>query len=101
MSDYEHEQPPVGPVGPPPVSARAPDSVRRVARWLALPWVAYLIAFAVSFGTYRYAYEQFQFQGPTGDEPSYVLDAMSMARDGDRDLSNQFSYADTKPLVKL
>jgi hypothetical protein len=101
MSDYEHEQPLVGAVGQPRLSARVPDSVRRVARWLALPWVAYLIAFAVSFGTYRYAYEQFQFQGPTGDEPSYVLDAMSMARDGDRDLSNQFSYIDTRPLVKL
>ncbi len=101
MSEYEHEQPLVGSVGEARMSARVPDSVRRVARWLALPWVAYLIAFMVAFGTYRYAYEQFQYQGPTGDEPSYVLDAMSMARDGDRDLSNQFSYTDTKPLIKL
>src|SRR4051812_12416095 len=99
MSDYEHEQPlvDVAPVW----RERAGDTARRVGRFLSMPWVSYLLAFAIAFGAYLEAFKQFRYQGPTGDEPSYVIDAISMARDQDRDLSNNFSYTNTAPLIRM
>src|SRR5690348_5387160 len=73
----------------------------RSAASVAAPWLPYVIAFVVAFGFYWFAAHHINRQLPTGDEPSYVLDAFSMARDGDRDLSNQFDPNNTAPLVKL
>ncbi|MDX6696674.1 MAG: hypothetical protein QOE65_71 [Solirubrobacteraceae bacterium] len=52
----------------------------------ALP---YVLAFLVAFGVYYDAYEQID-PHPFGDEPHYVLEALSLAHDGDRDLSNDY-----------
>jgi hypothetical protein len=45
----------------------------------------------LALGVYYLGYRHIRASQPTGDEPSYVVDALSMARDGDRDLSNQIS----------
>src|SRR4051812_13866926 len=73
----------------------------RAAAAVAVPWLPYVVAFLLAFGLYFGASRNLSRQLPTGDEPSYVLDAFSMARDGDRDLSNQFDPKHTAPLVKL
>src|SRR4051812_25046676 len=95
MSDYEHEQPLVAPA--PMERARAGDAARRAWGFLSVPWVSYVLAFVIAFGVYLEGFKQFRYQGPTGDEPSYVIDAISMARDQDRDLSNNFSSAHPTP----
>src|SRR5262249_26321047 len=64
-------------------------------------WVPYVIAFAVALTVYLGAFDHIRAQHPTGDEPSYILDAISMARDGDRDLSNQFDARHPASLIKL
>ena len=51
--------------------------------------IPYVIAFALALGFYHHAYGTLANHNMTGDEPSYLIDAFSMARDGDRDLSNQ------------
>jgi hypothetical protein len=67
----------------------------------AAPWIPYVVAFTVALAAYLVAFDHIRAQEPTGDEPTYVLDAFSMARDGDRDLSNQFSFSNPKPLIRL
>jgi hypothetical protein len=63
------------------------------ARSLAqYPLVSYVIAFALALGVYHHAYGALAKHGMTGDEPSYLLDAFSMARDGDRNLAGQNSH---------
>jgi hypothetical protein len=65
------------------------------------PLISYVIAFVLALGVYHHAYGTLAVQGMTGDEPSYMLDAISMARDGDRNLSNQYSVTNPQSLIKL
>jgi hypothetical protein len=51
-----------------------------------------LLPFAIALFVYVAAFDHIRAQLPTGDEPSYLEDAMSMARDGDRDLTNQVAH---------
>lgn len=52
--------------------------------------VSFVIAFLL-FGSVTLARSD---ATPTGDEPHYLLDALSIATDGDRDLTNQFGSAE-------
>lgn len=63
--------------------------------------VPYVAAFAIALAIFLHAYQNISAQPMTGDEPSYLLDAFSMARDGDRDLSNQYSFKHPEQLAKL
>jgi hypothetical protein len=74
--------------------ARARAGARR-------PLISYVIVFVLALGFYHHAYGTLAKQNMTGDEPTYMLDALSMARDGDRDLSNQYSVTRPQEMIKL
>jgi hypothetical protein len=73
----------------------------RVRALAGLPLVSFAIAFVLALGFYHHAYGTLAVQNMTGDEPSYMLDAFSMARDGDRDLSNQYDAKRPQDMIKL
>jgi hypothetical protein len=75
--------------GAPAAQASAWARARSLAQ---RPLVSYVIAFALALGFYHHAYGALAKHGMTGDEPSYLLDAFSMARDGDRNLAGQNSH---------
>ncbi len=62
------------------------ERIRSIA---SRPVISYVIAFVLAFGMYHHSYTTLSKHGMTGDEPSYLLDAFSMARDHDRDLVGQ------------
>ena len=69
--------------------APARSSWERARTIAGLPLISYVIAFALALGFYHNSYTTLSKHGMTGDEPSYLLDAFSMARDGDRNLVGQ------------
>jgi hypothetical protein len=60
-----------------------------------LTWVALALAL---FGTYYASYEGLNYAA-TGDEPHYLIEARSLAFDGDRDMRN--NYADPGEVKKV
>ena len=88
----------------PPHGVEQPALRRDAPAWLrqlAQTGLPYIAAFVLVLGAYLGASRHINDAPPTGDEPSYILDAFSIARDGDRDLTNQFSFENPKPLIAL
>lgn len=78
-----------------PSVTRARAAVLR-PRWRAA--AAFIAPFVVALVLYGGALIALQ-PSPTGDEPHYALEAISLVRDGDRDLANQ--YADPQLLRQV